>query len=332
MIDLIMRGDDYGSAISANKAIAACVREGQTIKNISVMSCGKYLEEGAEFLRSVRGVDIGMHAVLNSEWDPIKWTPCSPKAQIASLLNSDGEFYASQQELMAADPDIDECIREYDAQLDHLARLGIPVTYADSHMAPEIWIPDLIPAFRDWIRRKGLLDVTDCYYYAGAMGPDWGSSYEEFTRNTRDWLLGMPEDRENIHVIHAAMAGEDTMAFYNRGAAPGIICQQRDWEYRMFSSGIRQYPELMERIHFMRFSEAHPSGDGIVFLKKLFGIPQDETRICPCCRHYAFEEKNAYEICPVCGWEDDPIQRKDPDYAGGANKMSLREARRAFAG
>ena len=52
----------------------------------------------------------------------------------------------------------------------------------------------------------------------------------------------------------------------------------------------------------------------------------DDDRICPCCGKYYFTEKDAYEICPVCGWEDDPLQRREPDFAGGANTLSLNEA------
>jgi len=44
---------------------------------------------------------------------------------------------------------------------------------------------------------------------------------------------------------------------------------------------------------------------------------------CPVCDSFKFDEIGKYEICPVCKWEDDPIQRKDPDYEGGANGMSL---------
>jgi hypothetical protein len=32
----------------------------------------------------------------------------------------------------------------------------------------------------------------------------------------------------------------------------------------------------------------------------------------------------------VCGWEDDPVQRADPSFAGGANVLSLNEARAAW--
>jgi hypothetical protein len=37
-----------------------------------------------------------------------------------------------------------------------------------------------------------------------------------------------------------------------------------------------------------------------------------------------------YEICRECGWEDDYVQFRDPDYRGGANSESLREARENY--
>jgi hypothetical protein len=48
---------------------------------------------------------------------------------------------------------------------------------------------------------------------------------------------------------------------------------------------------------------------------------------CPCCQTLEFAEAGAYEICTVCGWEDDPIQSAYPDYEGGANKGSLNKCR-----
>lgn len=52
--------------------------------------------------------------------------------------------------------------------------------------------------------------------------------------------------------------------------------------------------------------------------------------LCPCCYQHDLYESGGYEICPVCNWEDDPVQLKKPDLAGGANQMSLSEAREAF--
>ena len=53
---------------------------------------------------------------------------------------------------------------------------------------------------------------------------------------------------------------------------------------------------------------------------------------CPCCGFYTFDEKlnGNYDICPVCFWEDDPIQLEDNEYEGGANRVSLIQARHNF--
>lgn len=52
--------------------------------------------------------------------------------------------------------------------------------------------------------------------------------------------------------------------------------------------------------------------------------------LCACCGQKTLECEDFYEICPVCGWEDDPLQRDEPDYQGGANQMSLNEAKEAY--
>jgi hypothetical protein len=53
---------------------------------------------------------------------------------------------------------------------------------------------------------------------------------------------------------------------------------------------------------------------------------------CPCCGYLTLPEPptGTYEICQVCFWEDDNIQFDDPDYEGGANTVSLRQARENF--
>ena len=50
-------------------------------------------------------------------------------------------------------------------------------------------------------------------------------------------------------------------------------------------------------------------------------------KICPSCEKHQFEYPDFFEICPVCYWQDDLIQREDPNYRGGANKLSLNEFR-----
>lgn len=54
---------------------------------------------------------------------------------------------------------------------------------------------------------------------------------------------------------------------------------------------------------------------------------------CPCCGYPTLDEKppGTFAICPVCFWEDDEVQYRDTEYAGGANEVSLSQARENFA-
>ncbi len=53
-------------------------------------------------------------------------------------------------------------------------------------------------------------------------------------------------------------------------------------------------------------------------------------RSCPCCNNLTLSDwiESSYEICSICGWEDDPVQSKNPTLRGGANTKSLDEAKK----
>ena len=51
---------------------------------------------------------------------------------------------------------------------------------------------------------------------------------------------------------------------------------------------------------------------------------------CECCGKYSITEKGIAEACPVCGWMEDAYQEHYKDRPGGANRMSLNEARQAY--
>ncbi|MHC9084874.1 CPCC family cysteine-rich protein [Luteimonas sp. RIT-PG2_3] len=51
----------------------------------------------------------------------------------------------------------------------------------------------------------------------------------------------------------------------------------------------------------------------------------------PCCGERTLTTTGGYESCDVCGWEDDHVQSSDPDYTGGANKLSLNQAKREWS-
>lgn len=52
---------------------------------------------------------------------------------------------------------------------------------------------------------------------------------------------------------------------------------------------------------------------------------------CPVCGKYTFQSgPGSYEICPICGWENDKAQYKDPTLKGGANRLSLKEYKKQY--
>ncbi len=62
--------------------------------------------------------------------------------------------------------------------------------------------------------------------------------------------------------------------------------------------------------------------------KKLFDGKSEWLGLCcDCCGSTSLGEKDTFEICDICGWEDDNVQREYPQFAGGANRGSLEDCR-----
>ena len=57
---------------------------------------------------------------------------------------------------------------------------------------------------------------------------------------------------------------------------------------------------------------------------------ENNKKRCACCGELTLPDYSVYYICPVCGWEDDDIQNDNPDFSGGANDMSLNQAKEAY--
>jgi hypothetical protein len=56
-----------------------------------------------------------------------------------------------------------------------------------------------------------------------------------------------------------------------------------------------------------------------------------DLKPCACCETKIFSIESEYGICPICGWEDDPIQNEQPERWGGANGISLNLAREIYS-
>ncbi|WP_060873755.1 CPCC family cysteine-rich protein [Myroides odoratus] len=59
---------------------------------------------------------------------------------------------------------------------------------------------------------------------------------------------------------------------------------------------------------------------------------KNKKHACPCCGYFTLNNNvgNTFQLCLVCYWEDDGIQFEDPSYEGGANRVSLIQAKENF--
>ena len=249
---LITRADDFGSSLAANAAILEAQKAG-FIRNVSLMAVGPFIEDGAEALKQGRDICLGMHAVLNSEWEEVKWVPASPKGEIPSLLDSDGEFY-SRPSLFPKSFRIEEALKEYNAQLDKLTRLGFPISYVDSHMFAERDVDGLAEAFSQWTAQKGLIDHK--WFYRGFP---MDLSEAPLAQRLGRALAGIGEEGgQYLHIFHPAYPTEEMLHYYHEGSPAPTVQQRRGEEYRFVTA-----PEtlsLCEKcgVRPIRYDEAAP--------------------------------------------------------------------------
>ena len=81
------------------------------------------------------------------------------------------------------------------------------------------------------------------------------------------------------------------------------------------SLSLNEYKKAYEEI-----LKANPSYD---YLEE--NLPPLTPHKCPVCGEYLFEDEESFDICPICGWEDDGYYE-----GGGANDLSFDEAREVF--
>jgi len=251
-ISIVTRADDAGSSHSANLAIRKVVQAG-IIKNVSVMAPGRYVSEAAMLLAGNQNVCFGMHATINAEWALVKWGPVSDLPRDCGLLDEKGMFLPSPKHFEETRPPIECILKEYDAQLDKLTRAGFNISYVDSHMFPEMSIPELDSATEQWAREKGLLDHM--YYYILPPG------LEQVLKDPKQIvtvLRNIPEG-QYFYVAHPSLNTAEMRLTGHNEASGKRVARNRGTETAIFGSKLTR--ALLDRfgIQTLRYDEATPS-------------------------------------------------------------------------
>ena len=147
-VRLLIRGDDIGSSHTSNVACIECYKNG-IMRSVELMVPGPWFPEAVRLLNENPGLDVGVHLVVTSEWNDIKWRPltCCP-----SLVDKDGYFYPmiwqrpdfpAGTALKDAPWKIEEIEKEFRAQIE-MARRHVPhISHVNCHMGCESCAPEI---------------------------------------------------------------------------------------------------------------------------------------------------------------------------------------------
>ena len=190
---LIVTSDDLGFTHAVNAAFMAAIDDG-VLTSGSVMVPCPWFAEIAAFGRSRPDVDLGIHLTVTSECDTYRWGPVLGRSAVPSLVDRDGAFPRTEDELLAQ-ADLTELEAELRAQVAAARSAGLKPTHLDNHM--------------------GVLDRrADVYNLLLRIGLDEGLP----VRHPREWRRDAPyldEDPLVPQVVqndHIRSPGEDLPA------------------------------------------------------------------------------------------------------------------------
>jgi len=142
---LIIHADDMGLSHSVN---VACIRafDSKGITSGSIMVPCPWAREISGYVKAHPGMDVGIHITMTSEWENYKWGGVSSSDQIQSLLDREGYFYATVEELGKTGKG-EEARKEIKAQIDRAISSGVVPTHIDTHMGSVMANPELMKVY-----------------------------------------------------------------------------------------------------------------------------------------------------------------------------------------
>ena len=222
---LLVVQTDLAMMHSTNRAAIEALEKHWITSATIIVPC-PWFSEAAAFSRAQPDGDYGLHLALNSEWEPYRWGPVSPRAAVPSLLDKDGYFPRLTEDVVNQ-AKLDEVERELRAQIEKARAAGIPITHLDAHMETLWATPELLEVYRRVGRDYGLPvllpngPVKDVQIGPRTANEQWLTWYKQ-----RLAALGPGVYQLTLHLGY-----DDEEARGATGTRPwGAAWRQRDWD------------------------------------------------------------------------------------------------------
>jgi predicted glycoside hydrolase/deacetylase ChbG (UPF0249 family) len=238
-IYLLVRGDDIGSSHSANQACIESYRNG-IMRTVELMVPGPWFPEAVRLLNENPGLDVGVHLVVTSEWNDIKWRPltCCP-----SLVDKDGYFFPMVWKrpdfpkgtaLKDAPWKINEFEQELRAQIE-MAKKYVPrASHIDCHMGFESVAPEIATLVKRLAIEYHLNIDPDAmgYQHMALWNRDDTTSVQRIASTLRS-LENLKPGRY-LFVEHPGMITPEMQAIWHKGYVN--VASDRDAVTKVFTS------------------------------------------------------------------------------------------------
>jgi predicted glycoside hydrolase/deacetylase ChbG (UPF0249 family) len=238
-IYLLVRGDDIGSSHTANVACIESYRNG-IVRSVELMVPGPWFPEAVRLLNENPGLDVGVHLVVTSEWNDIKWRPltCCP-----SLVDKDGYFYPmvwqradfpKNTALKDAPWKLNEFEQELRAQIE-MAKKYVPrVSHIDCHMGFESCGPEIASLVKRLASEYKLdIDPESVGYQSIDLWNKKDTTAGQRIRSAADLLKNIKPGRY-FFVEHPGMNTPEMQAIWHKGYEN--VASDRDAVTKVFTS------------------------------------------------------------------------------------------------
>ncbi len=274
----VVHADDIGMCHAANEGAFEALANGPASAGSIMVPCPGF-REAAGIARANPDFDLGVHLVLNSEFERYRWGPVAGRDAVPSLLDDEGFLPRTVAEtLQRARPE--EVEIELRAQIRMALDAGIDVTHLDGHMGT-VFVPPLhqvykklalefdLPAFAARpsdasLEEMGLPPMGAILRgFADEMAALGYPVFDAFEANSLDFaagegeahnekrLAGLPPGLSYL-VCHPARGGEELSAITRESD------HQRDFEHRFYGGAAGA--EALER-HGIRTVGMRPLRD-----------------------------------------------------------------------
>lgn len=201
---LLVRCDDLGMSHAVNMAAKEII-DSKLVFSGSIMFACPWYQEAVDLLKEHPEISVGIHLMLNSEWQNYRWSPAAGAGSVPSLVDKNGFFFGSRAALYENNPTVEDVEKELRAQIKRAINSGLKIDYMDYHMGTAVDKPE----FRKIVEKLSAEFKLGISRYFGEV--DVPSMYSVDIENKKDSLLQTVRNIQpgtiNLLVCHI---GKDT--------------------------------------------------------------------------------------------------------------------------